>query len=264
MKKLAIFGAPRSGTSLLGQLFNSSPNVAYRYQPLFSYAFKGRLSEQSSKDEIDAFHNELLSTQDEFVLQVKNVSGKENLVFPKSEITTLVWKEVRYMNLIENLLLNSDLKIIGLLRHPGAVLQSWFKAPKEFNPDWNRMEEWKHGNKKNQQKPEEFYGYERWKELFFMFSEFEKRFPEKFTIVRYENLVRNTEKELQRLFTFGELNFDEQVKAFIKSSTSSSDNDPYGVFKIKTDLNDWKKEIDPLIISEMEADMKKNKIEYEE
>lgn len=264
MKPVAIFGVPRSGTSWLGQLFNSSPNVAYRYQPLFSYAFKDRLNSKSTSEDIDIFHNDLLATKDEFVLQVKTISGKENLAFPKSEITSLVWKEVRYMNIIENLLLNSDLKIVGLLRHPGAVLQSWFKVPKEFNPDWNLMEEWKSGNKKNQQRAEEFYGYERWKEIFFMFNEFEKRFPEQFVIVRYEDLVRDTEKELQKLFTFCGIDFNEQVKAFVKSSKSSSDNDPYGVFRIKKDLSDWRNELNPLIISEMETDMKKNKIEYEE
>ena len=37
MKNVAIFGVPRSGTSWLGQIFNSSPMVAYRFQPLFSY-----------------------------------------------------------------------------------------------------------------------------------------------------------------------------------------------------------------------------------
>lgn len=52
IKPIAIFGVPRSGTSWLGQLFNSSERVAYRYQPLFSYAFKGRLNENSTLDEI--------------------------------------------------------------------------------------------------------------------------------------------------------------------------------------------------------------------
>ena len=40
MRHLALFGCPRSGTSWLGQIFNSAPDVAYRYQPLFSYEFK--------------------------------------------------------------------------------------------------------------------------------------------------------------------------------------------------------------------------------
>jgi hypothetical protein len=35
-----ISGAARSGTSWLGQILDSSPDVAYRFQPFFAYAFK--------------------------------------------------------------------------------------------------------------------------------------------------------------------------------------------------------------------------------
>ena len=45
--KVAIHGVPRSGTTWLGSIFDSSPNVIYRNQPLFSYAFKSYLSEHS-------------------------------------------------------------------------------------------------------------------------------------------------------------------------------------------------------------------------
>ena len=54
-KTIALFGVPRSGTSWLGQIFDSCPDVIYKYQPLFSYAFKNRLNMQSSFDEISNF-----------------------------------------------------------------------------------------------------------------------------------------------------------------------------------------------------------------
>ena len=37
---ISIHGVPRSGTSWLGQILDSSPKVRYKFQPLFSYAFK--------------------------------------------------------------------------------------------------------------------------------------------------------------------------------------------------------------------------------
>ena len=77
---VAIFGVPRSGTSWLGQIMNSSPNVAYRYQPLFSYAFKDYLDEQSSAEDIQHFHEELLTTEDEFVTQKYNIIHGKRLV----------------------------------------------------------------------------------------------------------------------------------------------------------------------------------------
>jgi len=75
MENAAIFGVPRSGTSWLGQIFNSSPNVAYRFQPLFSYAFKSRLNEHSTADDIENFSRDILNTSDEFVTQKKKYSG---------------------------------------------------------------------------------------------------------------------------------------------------------------------------------------------
>ena len=68
MIPIAIFGAPRSGTTWLGQIFNSSVNTLYRYQPLFSYEFKNRLDENSSKHDINKFHSDLINSKSNFVL----------------------------------------------------------------------------------------------------------------------------------------------------------------------------------------------------
>ena len=55
MIPVAIHGAPRSGTTWLGQIFNASPRTQYRYQPLFSYRFKGQLQPTSSASEVARF-----------------------------------------------------------------------------------------------------------------------------------------------------------------------------------------------------------------
>jgi hypothetical protein len=132
---VSIFGVPRSGTSWLGQIFNSSPYVAYRFQPLFSYTFKGRLNEESAKEEINSFYDDIYNTDDEFVLQYKNISGNKNIIFPKKQFSHLITKEVHFLNIIENLLKQTDrLKIIGIIRNPFSVISSWIKTPKEFSP----------------------------------------------------------------------------------------------------------------------------------
>src|SRR5690242_11259495 len=81
---VGVHGAPRSGTSWLGQLFNSNEHVAYRYQPMFSYAFKGRLDRTAASSDINSFFDDLLETADDFVLQRgdSSVAGYE-LTFPK-------------------------------------------------------------------------------------------------------------------------------------------------------------------------------------
>ena len=50
-----IHGAPRSGTTWLGQLFNSHPAVKYCYQPFFSHAFRGRADLSTIPDMVATF-----------------------------------------------------------------------------------------------------------------------------------------------------------------------------------------------------------------
>jgi len=249
MQYLAIFGVPRSGTSWLGQLFNSSSHVAYRYQPLFSYAFKNRLDEHSEVEDIKAFHEDLLKTDDEFVLQKQNISGNETPEFEKSEITHLVWKEVRYLHIIENLLLQSDIKIIGLVRHPCAVIYSWYNAPREFDPDWNVMKEWKSAPKKNRGRKEEFFGYEKWKEATQSFIQFQKQFPESFYLQVYEDLTAYPKRELKKLFKFSNLPFDKQTANFVDRSTQIQSRDPYDVFRKGKTGYEWIGKLDEQIVN---------------
>jgi hypothetical protein len=255
LNALAIFGVPRSGTSWLGQIFNSHPAVAYRYQPLFSYAFKNRLNENSSLADIEGFYNDLLQTDDDFVLQKRSISGEAQEQFTKVPATHLVWKEVRYLHLMPTILENSHTKIIGIVRHPGGVLASWLQAPREFNPEWDFRQEWRYANLKNQAKPEEFYGFDRWKTAFARFLELQKRYPERVFLISYEHLVISTAQVVQELFRFCGLEMNQQVRNFIEKSTTTQINDPYAVFKVKQNIEDWHQVIPLDIIDEIEKEL---------
>ncbi|MGD8427707.1 MAG: sulfotransferase, partial [Balneolaceae bacterium] len=204
MKNIAIFGVPRSGTSWLGQIFNSSPQVAYRYQPIFAYSFKRGLSELSSSEDIQTFHRELLCLDDDFVCQKRNISGNPAPQFTKKEITHLVWKEVRHLNVIENLIRKSSTKVIGIIRHPCGVLKSWMQAPREFKADWDVQEEWRFASKKNDG-AHDFYGYERWLSAANMFLRLAEVYPGQFRILIYESLLRDSKSTVQGLFEFVDL-----------------------------------------------------------
>lgn len=247
---VGIFGVPRSGTSWLGQIFNSSPHVAYRFQPLFSYTFKGRLSEHSKTREIENFYQELLLTHDDFILQDKNANNKKNPFFEKQEIGHLVWKEVRYHYVIENLLKNSDTKIIGLVRHPCAVISSWANAPKEFNSEWDILEEWFFAKNKNLDKKEEYNGYNKWKEIAFAFINFQERFSDQFQLIKYEDLNDQTEVVVRKLFDFCNIEWQSQTDQFIKNSKSITDNDPYGIFRKNQTNNEWENKL-PMAIQQV-------------
>ena len=262
MKKLAIFGVPRSGTSWLSQIFNSHPDVAMRFQPLFSYSHKGKLTPQSSKKEIEDFFNEILLSNDEFAL-MKSESQKNFPTFPKSNhLTHIAFKETRYLNVIENLLLQSpEIKVIGILRNPLATLASWMRAPKEFDPHWNVLEEWKKAPAKNQGRPEEYFGFDKWKESAEAFIKYKNTFPGNFLLVRYDQLNDNPIAVTETIFEFCELEFCSNVKEFIAKSQAVHEDDPYSVYRVKEGDNDWENSLPYEIITEVRSELKNSPLQ---
>lgn len=235
---VAIHGAPLSGTSWLGQLFNSSPHVAYRYQPFFSYAFRGRVDAHSDAAFLHAFFSDLLATEDAFVLQVGDARlAAATPHFVKNDISHLVYKEVRFHHLLPHLLDTLPrLKVIGIVRDPRAVLASWSRAPREFDPTWSLTEQWRDAPLKNAGLEENWYGYTRWKQLAQSFLSLESRHPHRFRLVRYEELVQRPAHALRTLFDFCGLEMTPQSRQFLADSTTLGDGDAYSVFRAHGDL----------------------------
>lgn len=224
LSNIAIFGAPRSGTSWLGQLFNSSPNTLYRFQPLFSYEFKNRLTTTSTEQDIQNFHLDLTNAKSQFV--------QTNIQFPKKNITHLVWKEVRYHHITPNLLQNSNIKIVFIERNPINVINSWYNATSgEFNPQWDIQKEWLDAPSKNLNKPEEFNGFNKWLEVKNIHNKNIQDYPNNIIKVKYEDLKLNPIEELKTLYEFCNLDWSPQTEDFILKSTTKHENDSYSVFK---------------------------------
>jgi hypothetical protein len=148
-------------------------------------------------------------------------------VFPKSALSThIVFKETRYLHIIENMLAQcSEVKIIGIVRNPLAVLASWMLAPKEFKPEWDIHGEWRRAPNKNQNRPEEFFGFDKWKESARHFFVFKSQFPLAILLVRYDELNR-APCYSTKIFDFCELNVCDQVEEFLSASKSRHDSDP--------------------------------------
>jgi sulfotransferase family protein len=257
MDKIAIFGVPRSGTTWLSQIFNSHPDVALRFQPLFSYGHKGSLSAHSTGAEILAFFDDILRTQDAFALMVTEFQ-KNYPTFQKSNVPThIAFKETRYLHIIENILTQcSEVKIIGIVRNPLAVMASWILAPKEFNPVWDIRCEWRGAPSKNQNRQEEFYGFDKWKEIAEAFLRFKNQFPLQFSLVSYDELNRTPLHTTGKVFERCGLEVCNQVQAFLLASKSRHDHDPYSVFRAKASDDHWQgvlpDEITQQIISELQ------------
>ncbi|TXB63700.1 sulfotransferase domain-containing protein [Vicingus serpentipes] len=265
MKRIAIHSVPRSGSTWLGEIFNSHPKVSYKYQPLFSYAFKNRLTPNSSLQDISLFYNEINLSKDSFINQDEAREIKRVAKFHKSNVAEYtVYKEVRYHYILENLLnKDKDIRIIGLIRNPLAVINSWLNAPKEFRKElgWDEMEEWRFASKKNNNQPEEFNGFEKWKEVANLFQKLEKDYPSQFRIISYSQLIKETEITIDEIFTFCDIKLSETTKQFIFQSKNNNNNDPYSVFKIKKDDDQWKKTLNNIIVKEIISDLKNTPLE---
>lgn len=248
---VSIHGAPRSGTSWLGQIFNSHPDVAYRFQPLFSYRFKGVIKPGSSCEEIERFLHDLYAVDDdEFILQARQQDRGVHPVglvkLPRPSL--LVMKEVRYHYVIETLLRQVEgIKVIGIVRHPCGAINSWLKTPREFMPEWDMLVEWRQAPSKNQGRPEEFYGFEKWRELATLFLGFSRRYPESFRLVRYEDLVRSPLEVTEKLFAFCGLDLPPQTVAFLAASQAAEVEDPDTVFRRPDVAERWERELCPEI-----------------
>lgn len=262
-KVIAIFGMPRSGTSFLGQVLDSSPEIAYRLEPLFSYKLKNMVDENSSKEEfIDFFNKAFDSDEDVFMNQVEKREKGHYPVFTEKQPLYLGFKTTRFHQLLPTLLKyfnENELKVISLVRHPAGAIYSWINHPKEFPQELNYKDEWKSGKCRKTAK-EEFWGFDDWKDVMKQHIELEKQYSN-FKIFQYESIIYNLEEEIKNLFSFIGLKYTEQTIKFLKESQSKNIDDPYAVYKDKSVTSKWKKLLDLDIQEEIIKDIKNSELE---
>ncbi len=259
-----IVGVPRSGTSWLGQIIDSSPDVRYRYQPIFSYAFKDAVDMDSSKEEFNHFFTKVYNSDDDFLCQSER---KEKGLYPvfdkkKDMPSFLTIKMVRYHHLILKIMeYFEELKTVGIVRHPCGVINSWLSHPNEFPERAEPKEEWRDGECRNKGHPEEYWGFEAWKEVTDMFMKLEEKYEERFMIIKYEDLVSNKIQKTKELFRFLGLDYTKQTEDFLIESQSKHHVDPYSVYKDKKVKEKWKWQLDEEIKEEILDEIRGTKFE---
>jgi hypothetical protein len=258
-----VAGVARSGTSWLGQIFDSSPVVHYRFQPLFSYAFKNRLNYESGKSEIEKFFVELFESDDPFLLQTdKRETGQYPCFIKNQSLGALVIKENRYQYLFGRLVsLIDNIKMVCIVRNPCAVIKSWANNPKEFPEGSSLADEWRFGACKNQGREEEFFGFYKWREVSNLYLDLQDKFPQKVMVVNYENLVSDTMSQVENLFEFCGIEMSPQTEKFIVDCNSMSIDTPYSVFKDKSVKDRWRGELPQEIIDEIYIELKGTRLE---
>ena len=256
-KIIYIGGVARSGTSWVGQIINSSPIVRYKFQPLFSYEFKNRIHEDSSKSEFDKFLIDLFNTSSEFLDQDKKIADGQYPTFLKNKVqTVLAFKENRYQSIIEPMLRKvKNIYFIGIIRNPCAVINSWRKNQSEFPAGYDILNEWRFANCKNNGN-EDYFGYYKWKEVAHLYHDLIDKYPRNVYIINYSELIDNPIKEVAKIFEFINIPLSKQTTEFLKVSTKDHSESYYSVFKSKKVKDKWKSELDPYIVSEIVSDLK--------
>lgn len=258
-----VAGVARSGTSWVGQILDSSPAVAYRFQPFFSYAFQGRVECDSTVDEWRTLLRDLYVTTDPFVLQAERRASQEYPTFAKeANPSCLALKTCRYQYLLSPLLKHIAMtQIVALVRHPCAVVNSWLNTRSEFPEGSDVRKEWRFGGCKNQGKPSEFFGYYKWKEVAHLYLDLKDRFPGRVHVLKYASLVAHPAEETAKLFTFLNLPLQQATLDFVSQCHSSHHTSPFAVFKDPSVKDKWQRELPSYIAQEIESDLVGTRLE---
>ena len=259
---LAITGMPRSGTSWLAQIFNSAPDVRFRMEPIFSYAFKDAVGHHSTRESFANFFQNIYESNDAFMRQLdKRQSGQYPEFSKEPNPKVLVFKTTRYHNIFQKMLAqNESLKMISIVRNPCGAINSWLNTPSEFTATGSDPNEWRHGKSRNQ-KEEEFWGFEDWKKATLLHLQLQREFSERFRVVRYEQLVNNPVSITRQLFEFCDIEFASQTRTFLDKSHGEHDERPYAVFKSKNVADKWRHQLSPQIIDEIHVDLRNSELE---
>lgn len=201
---------------------------------MFSYAHKACLNSCSTEQDIDNFFARLISCQDSFTCQSRERESAIKPIFQKEECKFVGFKEVRYLDLLIPLLRNHpSLKVIALIRNPFEVLDSWISAPREFRFDlgWNPEEEWRYAFKKNINRPENFFGFEKWKEFYLLVKAAKNLYPSRLHVIDYWNLKTEIISEVKKIYDFLQIPISPQVLKFCEESTQLTNTHAYSVYK---------------------------------
>lgn len=244
-----LLGMPRSGTSWLSQIFDSCPETRFRLSPLFSYAFKNRLNEKSSREEWEAVFIGAYGAKNTFMEQTERRSAGQYPSFSQKVPVPpfLVIKDTRFHNLTPRMLeLFPDVKLVAIIRHPCGAINSWLNAPREFPADADPLLEWRTGRCRKAGYGE-FWGFDDWKNTTRMYTELADVFPNNVIIQRYEHLVQDCVSETKRLFDFCGLSYTDQTANFLKECHLKHVDNEYAVYKDPSVKDKWQAELMPEI-----------------
>lgn len=138
--KLIVLAYPRTGSSFTGDILSSSSNSTYMFEPLYGIKPFGEPVDnwatwnQSVVAFVEDYMNKLFNCDNTVLSRLPHFHGDKhkNLNFC-NESNYIVIKTIRLHKInLDPWILNSDIKIIHLIRDPRAMFNSMAKAPKTW------------------------------------------------------------------------------------------------------------------------------------
>ena len=111
-----------------------------------------------------------------------------------------------------------------------------------------KLKDWLDGKDKNQNKEENFFGFNKWLEVKEIFYTIKEKYPDNIIIVNYEDLVKNTLVEIEKICKFCNVIFHNNMKESIKLMKSKNEEYDYSVFKNENTLYKWRGKLNNKIV----------------
>lgn len=250
-----LLGMPRSGTTWLSQIFESSPEIVVRLSPPYSWDFGGRLDLDSDARQWRTILQGAIDSHDKYVTQnYLRERGELPEFGDKTTATHLAIKDTRFHALyLAGMSALPAARTVYIVRNPGAALWSW-RMCKEFPADADFREHWRSGACRKVEGPGEYWGFDDWLNLTTSFLKLAADDPKRYLVVRYEDLVTRPRDTTERMFSFCDLELPQATVDFLRSSQSSFDPRTYSVFKGPKLRDDWRQELPSDIYAEIEKE----------
>lgn len=224
--RLIVFGAPRSGTSWVNEVLNSHADIRMYYQPLHSYTFTENPSLIRTKQGCDELFQRLLESDDRFI-NMEIGSGKHTLPVKKTTNAKVVgFKETHFLDeVLSAVRSNKDMKLIYVIRHPIASIDSWYRHPKEFDARDDIRLAWKNGGRRSG-KPGALFGFDNWMRIALEIEKLNSEFTERVTVVNYDDLKVDPISHFSSLVSSLDLQWSRDVQDFINELDGTGQKNP--------------------------------------
>jgi len=251
---LFLLGMPRSGTTWLSQIVESSPDFVVRLSPPYSYDYRGVLTEESTEADWVAVLDGALRSSDRFLTQDWRRESGELPTVDNSHATRLGVKDTRFHDLyLAGMEVLPRARLVYIVRHPAATLWSW-RSCKEFPAGADFAAEWRSGACRKVEGPGEFWGFDDWLQLALRYRAAAERDPERYLVVSYRDLVRDPVGGAEQILAFGGAPMTAETRQFLTDTRSSVNDSPYSVFRGSTDGDGWRADFPADILREIERE----------